>query len=170
MKINQQVLDDVRLATMRSREKANEILKQAKLEYAKTIKALLKEVLDVTAEHNLLSIITVIGHTPSFNDGDPCTHQTSIYINIGDHLDENIDLSVLGPWVDEMSDEGCYEEYRVLCRENGYPAFDNPHKLTDILARLLGEVAEEMHGTNFAWKIIFKDGEIIESVDEYNEY
>lgn len=61
------------------------------------------------AEHEKLDMVLVYGYTPSFNDGDPCSHsQYSIFV--GDEINDTVDLwDLLEIDVDDEDNEDSLE-------------------------------------------------------------
>lgn len=125
--------------------------------YQETIKTALDSLLKALAESDDISLIAVIGSTPGFNDGEPCTHSADYYVN--------------GDIVEAVSQVP--ELFEVAGIE-----IDDPHEVTTELERLGFQMADPANdkelyraidaavipaldqefGTNYAVLYVFRDG------------
>ena len=128
---------------------AVETLKQAKKDYQNTCKeAFYGYLREVFLENPKLDFITILGWTPSFNDGDPCTHSMEILIKDGDFED----------WGLEIEDEG-----ESFSKEDG-KLNDIPAGRADQINRniwLFDDYLEETYETNFKLTICRDDSDNI---------
>lgn len=97
---------------------------------------------EVFSQHEGLDVIGIVGYTPSFNDGEPCTHSHYIYtgakLSYGDYID----------FVDEVGD---FEE------DFEYDEEDDDHinskcptlKEAKDQIEAYDEIIERVYGTNF---------------------
>lgn len=116
---------------------------------------------EVFSQHEGLNVIGIVGYTPSFNDGEPCTH--SHYIYTGAKLS-------YGDYVDFVEEVGNFEE------DFEYNEEDNDHANSKCLTlgeakdqiEAYDEIIERVYDTNF--RIVVKrttDGVEIEH-EEYD--
>ena len=116
---------------------------------------------EIFSQHEGLNVIGIVGYTPSFNDGEPCTHSQHIYtgakLSYGDYID----------FADEVGD---FEE------DFEYDEEDNDHINSKCLTleeakdqvEACSEIIERIYDTNF--RIVVKltnDGVKVEH-EEYD--
>lgn len=110
-----------------------------------------------------LNLIRVRGHTPGFNDGDPCTHSQIVAVDVYDPdclfeelVDEDDELSSLisGEEIDWASRSWDQENKKYISN----PLPEDPHHAACIKAleviSALGEEFELLFDTNFTLDIV----------------
>lgn len=136
----------------------------------------MKPFLDVLAKSGLVSIITVRGSTPGFNDGEPCEHSYETFVNIADHANEEIDTKYIkdakdfyGTLESKYTDEEGWEERnRVKCAAIGH-IYDQPEKkVVDAIETLITETVDNDNGTDYQVTCVLKDGAFEVHTDSYD--
>lgn len=136
----------------------------------------MKPFLDVLAKSGLVSIITVRGSTPGFNDGEPCEHSYETYVNIADHADDEIDTKYIDDAEDfygtlesrHASTEGFRERNREKCAAIGH-VYDRPEKkVMDAIETLITETVDADNGTDYQVTYVLKDGAFEVHTDDYD--
>lgn len=115
-------------------------------------------------EHEGLNYVMIIGETPSFNDGEPCTHSQETYVgDIG-----------WGEYFDYENFDDCYyEEFEHSEVEDGIKTNINSKctTLKEAKAKIscFDEIIERVYDTNFIIKVTRStDGSAEVDVDEYD--
>lgn len=122
-------------------------------------------------------MIRMLGYTPYFNDGDPCTH--SFYFCFGertlnsqqvmrlDEIDEHVDA-----FYEHLSDDGFEFGIDEIEVENFdlFPLIsEDDAKTINKLCNNINVLLETAEETNFLFKIYkTRDGEIKVDIDEYD--
>jgi len=136
-------------------------------------KAALEPFLAELAKSGEVSIITVRGYTPSFNDGEPCEHGSDFWVNIGQHWGDEVDMtSDLEEIFEGLQKTYVYERpsytridipeaieaNRKLCAVHGH-VFDTPSdEIMQAISAVIYDSIEEDFGTNYYVTFILKDG------------
>lgn len=100
------------------------------------------------------SIMTVIGYTPGFNDGEPCVHTTDVCINVHQHIlhDQTEFLGALptlikGPiW---KKDPDLLAENTALCHQHGHAYNPPPDHVFDAVRNILVPMLDQQYETNY---------------------
>lgn len=137
-------------------------------------KAALEPFLDELAKSGTVSIITVRGYTPSFNDGEPCEHSADFWVNIKSHAYNEVDMTgdleevfdeLVGSW---RPSEDEIKTNRELCAAKGH-VYDEPSKeITDAIQAVIYDSIEEDYGTNYYVSFVLKDGKFERHEGEYD--
>lgn len=146
-------------------------------------KAALEPFLEALAASGEVSIITVRGYTPSFNDGEPCEHSADYWVNLEQHYGDEIDMTGdLEEIWDEFQDTynwnnqtrqrdyipEAIEHNRKLCAERGH-IYDKPSKeIMDAIEAVIFDSIEEDNGTNYYVSFVLKDGKFVREEGEYD--
>lgn len=146
-------------------------------------KAALDPFLDQLAASGLVSIITVRGSTPSFNDGEPCLHSADFWVNIQQHSGDEVDMTGdLEEIFEGLQDTYRYdrpsytridipeaiEANRKLCAEHGH-VFDAPSdEIIHAISAVIFDSIEEDFGTNYYVTFILKDGKFVREEGDYD--
>jgi hypothetical protein len=108
--------------------------------------AIIKEIIkDLGIRYPGLTCGTIVGYTPSFNDGEPCEHWTNIEV-----LDMNEEA--LGQVLDSLDIEESDFETNNLTSEEAR-AIETELGLVDV-------ILEEKEGTNYQFAFVIVDGTI----------
>jgi len=124
----------------------------------------LKEAVNPTLEHiakeygNDIDIITIIGYTPGFNDGEPCTHSSDWGFGYGYLEDFGLE-SYMEDWFED--DEEKIEE---LMNKD----IKIPKELREFVRDVLDPYFEEKMVTDYRVHIIFENGTYRIEEDEYD--
>lgn len=151
-----------------------ELKKQRKL-LQKEAGTLAKEIAEAfLREEPSIKVFTVCGYTPSFNDGDPCTHSSDLYLNC---LEES------GTKFSYDEPEELFEVFgkEALVREEKYDSYyfkDDPEygseeykridKKSTLLFEILDAYLEDRYDTNYALNCwLDKEGNFNWEEEEY---
>lgn len=116
--------------------------------------AIIKEIIkDLGIKYPGLTCGTIVGYTPSFNDGDACEHWSSI--EVLDMNEEAIDQVFKANEIDETE-----FEYNNLTRDEAR-AIETELGLIDV-------ILEEREGTNYMFGFVIIDGNITFKTDYYD--
>lgn len=138
-------------------------------------KAALEPFLDELAKSGTVSIITIYGYTPGFNDGEPCEHTANWLVNIQEHADEERDLTgelkelfeALQGYSWRPTEEDKVAN-RVICAEHGH-VYDRPSKeIMDAIAAVIFASIEEDYSTNYYVTFTLKDGKFVREEGDYD--
>ena len=146
-------------------------------------KAALQPFLDELAKSGTVSIITVRGYTPGFNDGEPCEHSADFWVNVeqhwGDEVDETGDLNEIFEGLQDTYTWNslnrtrtdlpeAIEANRKLCVEHGH-VYDAPSKeIVDAIKAVLFDSIEEDYGTDYYVTFTLKDGKFVRDEGDYD--
>lgn len=146
-------------------------------------KAALEPFLDELARSGTVSIITVRGYTPGFNDGEPCEHSANFWVNVVQHWDDEVDETYeLGEIFEELQNTHKWdrenrrrvdlpeaiEANRKLCAEHGH-IFDAPSKeIIDAISAVIFDSIEEDYSTNYYVTFTLKDGKFVREEGDYD--
>lgn len=146
-------------------------------------KAALEPFLDELAKSGTVSIITIRGYTPGFNDGEPCEHGADFWVNIDQHWRDEVDMTDdLEEIFEELQDTYRYdrpsytridipeaiEANRKLCAEHGH-VYDEPSKeIMDAIEAVIFDSIEEDYGTNYYVTFTLKDGKFVREEGDYD--
>lgn len=146
-------------------------------------KAALEPFLEALAKSGEVSIITVRGYTPSFNDGEPCEHSADFWVNLEQHYGDEIDMT--GD-VEEIWDEfqhtynwnnqtrqrdyipEAIEHNRKLCAEHGHVYLPPSDEIIQAIKAVIFDSIEEDNGTNYYVSFVLKDGKFVREEGEYD--
>ena len=146
-------------------------------------KAALEPFLAELAKSGEVSIITVRGYTPSFNDGEPCEHGADFWVNIDQHWGDEVDMTCdLEEIFEGLQDTYRYdrpsytridipeaiEANRKLCAEHGH-VFGKPSaEIMQAISAVIFDSIEEDFGTNYYVTFIIKDGKFERHEGDYD--
>lgn len=146
-------------------------------------KAALEPFLDELAKSGTVSIITVRGYTPGFNDGEPCEHSADFWVNVARHAEDELDMTDdLEEIFEELEDTkvfnrekrqyeevpGALEKNRAVCAEHNH-VYDTPSKeIMDAIEAVIFDSIEEDYGTNYYVTFILKDGDFVRDEGDYD--
>jgi hypothetical protein len=146
-------------------------------------KAALEPFLEALAASGEVSIITVRGSTPSFNDGEPCEHGADFWVNVKQHAADEIDMNDdLEELFEELQDyrvynretrqydeiPGAIDTNRALCAAKGH-VYDTPSKeIMDAISAVIFDSIEEDYGTNYFVTFTLEDGKFKRYEGEYD--
>lgn len=141
--------------------------------------------LDQLAALGTVSVITIRGSTPGFNDGEPCVHSQDIFVNGQGHFD-GYDLIDEGGWAADL-EEDFVPEYHynsetrtqdhnpVALEANRAGAasighiWDLPDQgISSAIEMILGPHFDQLYDTNYYVQITFKDGKPIVDNGHYD--
>lgn len=146
-------------------------------------KAALEPFLAELAKSGEVSIITVRGYTPSFNDGEPCEHGADFWVNVDQHWRDEVDMTsdlddVFNELIEhrnwnretrvyDVSDEGLRIN-REVCERHGH-VFDTPSdEIMQAISAVIYDSIEEDFGTNYYVTFILKDGKFERHEGDYD--
>jgi hypothetical protein len=136
-------------------------LSDAILSYEETIKSARAKLTEVAmktfASLPGKNIIVIIGHTPGFNDGDPCYHSQSTYVNGSWYTEQEDYEDGFGNAIDVFNE--LFPDYL----EGETIEWGLDEALSDELSLLvdsLSDLYEDVYGTNFEVVITTNDGEV----------
>jgi hypothetical protein len=130
-------------------------------------KAALEPFLEALAASGAVSIITVRGYTPGFNDGEPCEHSSDFWVNVKQHWHDEIDMT--GEFKELFDDlQGISWKYehseeedaanRQICADQGH-VYDQPSdEIKQAIRVVIYDSIEEDYGTDYYVTFILKDG------------
>lgn len=95
---------------------------------------------NIFTQYEGLNGVVVIGYTPGFNDGEPCTHHGDICFEVEDYTDMGY----------EIENDLTEEQYDEIC------------SLID------EELIQRIHDTDYQVIVVREDGEIVIYVEEYD--
>lgn len=146
-------------------------------------KAALEPFLDQLAASGLVSIITIRGYTPGFNDGEPCEHSASWWVNIKQHASEEIDVTDdLEELFEELQDTynwnnttrqreyipEAIEHNRVVCAQHGHIYDEPPKEILEAITTVIFDSIEEDYGTDYYVVFTLKDGKFVRDEGDYD--
>jgi hypothetical protein len=136
------------------------LIKEAAALYDKTVQDAFQPGLQYIAENygNDIDIITIIGYTPGFNDGEPCEHSS-------DYMFGYSDLENYGG---EYLMEDWFEDQEELIEKLLEKEVKVPAEVKTFVATALDEYFEKKLGTNYRVHIIFENGTYRIEEDEYD--
>lgn len=133
-----------------------ELNKQIEENGDKFIQELFQDIFD---DNKGLNLVIVRGHTPSFNDGEPCTHSQETLIarnSYGKYLDYQ-DYGL-----EDDFEEGCEEGQHV---NSSCESLDTVYKSVTAF----DEIIERVYDTNFEIKVsLDENGKVIVEHDYYD--
>lgn len=133
-----------------------ELNKQIKENGGKFIQELFQ---DIFNDNKGLNLVIVRGHTPSFNDGEPCTHSQETLVarnSYGKYLDYQ-DYGL-----EDDFEEGCEEGQHV---NSSCESLDTVYKSVTAF----DEIIERVYDTNFEIKVsLDESGKVIVEHDYYD--
>lgn len=124
----------------------------------------LKEAVNPTLEHiakeygHDIDMITIIGYTPGFNDGEPCTHGSDWGFGYGYLEDFGLE--------DFMED--WFEDDEEKIEELMNKSIEVPNELGEFVRDVLDPYFEEKLVTDYRVHIIFENGTYRIEEDEYD--
>jgi len=144
-------------------------------------KTALEPFLEALAASGAVSIITVRGYTPGFNDGEPCTHSSDFWVNVQNHSAEDVDMT--GDLEEiELEDYQTYDReqrrYRDLpgaierntaaCAALGHVYLLPSDGVMAAIRAVIYDSIEEDNDTNYYVSFVLKDGKFVRSEGEYD--
>lgn len=93
-----------------------------------------------------VSIITIRGYTPSYNDGEPCEHSSTCYVNLSEHSYEEIEVPE-----DVIQIQECPDSQTISLIEKYIHAF-----------------VEKEFGTNYLVQYVLRNGHFERTYQEYD--
>lgn len=146
-------------------------------------KAALEPFLAELAKSGQVSIITIRGYTPGFNDGEPCEHGADFWVNIEQHWGDEVDMTsdledVFYELVDYKNWNRETRQYDVsekglrinneICERHGH-VFDTPSaEIIKAIEAVIYDSIEEDYGTNYYVTFILKDGKFVREEGDYD--
>ena len=142
---------------------------EAQLAQASALRAAAFEpLLQWVASTGQVSVITLRGYTPSFNDGDPCEHSSDCYINIKQHLENEIEIPDFGEDYSRIVDAYFDSVYVApLCKQLGLCYKSPDQAIVEAILEVIYPAIEEQYGTNYCVQFILKDGKFERTDREY---
>lgn len=116
-------------------------------------------------EHTGLNKIAILGWTPGFNDGEPCTHSSEVFVGRSRYNSPDYeDYSEVGAFFTDNEDyeygDGLGENPNALCTT-----------LTEVYEKIwnFDDIIERVYDTNFIIKAFRgEDGVAVVEIDEYD--
>lgn len=144
-------------------EESIRLIAEAKDKYAQSIKDAIEPGLKYIAETygDELGVITILGWTPGFNDGEPCEHST-------EHLYGYRELSNFGlehlveEWFEGV--DNAEDKIEELFEKAVTPA----KEVREFVSNALENWADEKHGTDYRVHFIFENGNYRIEKDDYD--
>ena len=147
----------------------------------------LEPFLNALAASGKVSIITVRGDTPGFNDGEPCEHSVSVFVNIAEHAGDEVgnygfddfvkfrSIDEDGEAVDldseefyELLGEGDDAEKLAICNAAGH-IYEKPSaEIMAAINTLILTTAEEDNDTDYFVTYVLKDGKFAVMTGAYD--
>lgn len=124
----------------------------------------LKEAVEPTLKHiaqeygSEIDIITIIGYTPGFNDGEPCTHGS----------DWGFGYGILEDYGMEDFMEDWFEDDEEKIEELMNKLINVPNELNEFVRDVLDPYFEEKLETDYRVHIVFENGTYRIEEDEYD--
>lgn len=119
----------------------------------------LKEAVEPTLNHiskeygEQLNIITLIGYTPGFNDGEPCTHSSDWGVGYGFLADHGLEDS-MEEWFEDEEGEVQEELIEELMNKD----VEVPQEVKDFISQVLDPYFEEKLETDYRVTVFFENG------------
>jgi hypothetical protein len=129
----------------------------------------LKEAVDPTLNQiskeygDQLDILTIVGYTPGFNDGEPCTHGSDWGFGYSFLQDYGLEDS-MEEWFED--EEGEIQE--ELIEELLNKKVDVPKEVNEFVSKVLDPYFEEKLETDYRVTIFFENGTYRIEEDEYD--
>lgn len=144
-------------------------------------KAALEPFLEALAASGEVSIITVRGSTPAFNDGEPCEHSADFWVNVQQHIENDVDMTSdledievedYQTWDREQRQyrdiPGAIERNTAACAEHGH-IYDKPSdEIMQAISAVIFDSIEEDFGTDYYVTFILKDGKFVRDEGDYD--
>lgn len=115
---------------------------------------------EIFDRHEGLNVVCIVGYTPSFNDGDPCTHNQYTFVG---------NTSTWGS-IDFVDEIGNFEDDFEYDEEEGTHLNSNCKTLSDVESQVAAydEIFERVYDTNYRI-VVTKDetGKVSVNCDEY---
>lgn len=146
-------------------------------------KAALEPFLEALAASGEVSIITVRGYTPGFNDGEPCEHGADFWVNIDQHWGDEVDMtSELEEIFEELHDFRHWDSAKrelvedekglrinnEICERHGHVFGEPSVEILDAIQAVIYDSIEEDFGTNYYVTFILKDGKFERHEGDYD--
>jgi predicted aconitase len=138
-------------------------------------KAALEPFLASLAESGLVSVITIRGSTPGFNDGEPCEHSADLWVNIKRHAEDEVDeTDELGDLFEDLigslwrPEPGELEENQKICANSGHVYSEPPAEIMAAISAVIFDSIEEDNGTDYYVTFILKNGKFERHEGEYD--
>jgi hypothetical protein len=138
-------------------------------------KAALEPFLEALAASGEVSIITIRGYTPGFNDGEPCEHGADFWVNVNQHWSDEVDMTgdlenifdaLQGStWRPTEEDKAAN---RAACAELCH-VYDAPSvEILEAIQAVIYDSIEEDFGTNYYVAFVLKDGKFERHEGDYD--
>lgn len=138
-------------------------------------KAALEPFLDALAASGQVSIITVRGSTPGFNDGEPCEHSADVWVNIKNHAYDEVDESGN---LEDVFEELVGSIYRLteaeeaenvaICAKHGHVFGLPDDEIMQAIHAVIFDSIEEDFGTDYYVTFTLKDGKFVREEGDYD--
>lgn len=116
---------------------------------------IIEELLTTTS----VKCISFVGTTPSFNDGDPCTHDEDAWLFTSSPLDEEQPKNEYEEDINYMLEDDSTYTSDLKDKETAEPLWDLLHKCNY-------GILEEKRGTNYCVKFYLgQDGKVVEDYE-----
>lgn len=152
----------------------NANIEKLKEEAKEARQAAMQPFLQALAESGAVSAIIVRGYTPGFNDGEPCEHSASMFVNFREFVEDDL-ADRLDEFGLELNDElvdglnyGQHEANAALCAEHGY-IYERPSaEILKAIQEIIFDTAEEENETDYYVSYLLKDGKFEVSQGDYS--
>lgn len=136
------------------------LINEAAAAYEKAVQDAFQPGLQYIAENygNDIGVITIIGYTPGFNDGEPCEHSTDYMFGY-----RELDNYGMGYLLDEW-----FEDQPELIEELVEREVKVPAEVKTFVGTALDGYFEKKLGTNYRVHIIFENNTYRIEEDEYD--
>lgn len=161
-------MSDIKTLLKQYEEINAELNKQISENGKQFLESVFQEIFD---QNEGLKLIYIVGWTPSFNDGEPCTHSQESYVgarHFWNYLGED-NISY------DFDDRELYEEFEVEFDEDGNTVLSHINsecKTLDEVAKQVAayeELVERVYETNFVIKVTLNDnGKVVLDHDWYD--
>lgn len=168
-KINQ-VVNGTISELLSIQQRVDELLQQAEQLRA----AALQPLLQWLAESKTVSLITVRGYTPSFNDGEPCEHTSDCYINVRQHVYEEIPFPSSESIEEELLEDYLYtpstealQHNASVCEKHKHVYDLPPQEIISAIHNVIYESIEKQYSTNYIVQFVLRDGRFERTDDDF---
>lgn len=126
------------------------LIDEAAAVYEKAVQDAMEPGLKYIAEKygNDLGIITILGWTPGFNDGEPCEHTTDHMFGYSELCNYGLEY-LIDDWLEDNED---------LAEELKEKRVKVQTEVSEFVSKVLDPLFEKKHGTDYRIHIIFENG------------
>ncbi len=144
-------------------EESIRLIKEAKIKYEQEIKDAIDPGLKYIAETygDELGVITILGWTPGFNDGEPCEHTTEHLYGYGALANYGLEYLV-EDWFEGV--ENAEDKIEELLEKE----VNTPKEVLEFVWNALENWADRKYETNYRVHFIFENGTYRIEEDEYD--